>query len=351
MSANLSTNHDQRTFEEQVCSSDVNEQHALQFLVFINIALSFTTFAGNTLTLYALKKERILHPPSKLLYVSLASTDLCVGVILQPLNVFMTVTVIQRYTQLCSQLMVVLYLVGLVLFGVSLCTMTAISIDRLLALLLRLRYRQVATLDRYRLLVALMWLLNILVATMHFWAHFIFLWYGYVLIASCFVASAFAYTTIHLVLRSRRSDPRPGGINATLCNRTQYRRTVSAIVWVQLILAACFLPYGVVTSLISVYGLSPSISLASRFLSALLYFNSTLNPFVYYWRINGVRLAMKDALRKICPTSRVEALPLPQEQAEIMINNLNTPSRSKQDRKQTRDSFETQEKGSSKYVK
>ena len=271
--------------------------------------------------------------------------------ILQPLNVFMTVTVIQRYTQLCSQLMVVLYLVGLVLFGVSLCTMTAISIDRLLALLLRLRYRQVATLDRYRLLVALMWLLNILVATMHFWAHFIFLWYGYVLIASCFVASAFAYTTIHLVLRSRRSDPRPGAINATLCNRTQYRRTVSAIVWVQLILAACFLPYGVVTTLISVYGLSPSISLASRFLSALLYFNSTLNPFVYYWRINGVRLAMKDALRKICPTSRVEALPLPQEQAEIMINNLNTPSRSKQDRKQTRDSFETQEKGSSKYVK
>ena len=125
MSANLSRNHDQRTFEEQVCSSDINEQLALQFLVFINIALSFTTFVGNTLTLYALKKERILHPPSKLLYVSLASTDLCVGVILQPIYVFMTVTVIQRYTQLCSQLMVVMYLVGLVLFGVSLCTMTA----------------------------------------------------------------------------------------------------------------------------------------------------------------------------------------------------------------------------------
>ena len=327
MSANLSTNHDQRTFEEQVCSSNVNEQHALQFLVFINIAMSFTTIVGNTLTLYALKKERILHPSSKLLYVSLASTDLCVGVILQPINVFMTVTVIQRYTQLCSQLMVALYLVGLVLFGVSLCTMTAMSIDRLLALLLRLRYRQVATLDRYRLLVALIWLLNILVTTMHFWAHFIFLWYGYVLITACFVASAFAYTTIHLVLRSRRSDPRPGGINATLCNRTQYRRTVSTILWVQLILAACFLPYGVVTTLVSVYGLSPSISLASRFLSALLYLNSTLNPFVYYWRINGVRLAIRGALRKICPISRVEALPLPQEQAEITINNLNTPSR------------------------
>ncbi|XP_044182981.1 adenosine receptor A3-like [Acropora millepora] len=327
MSANLSRNHDQRTFEEQVCLSDVNEQLALQFLVFINIALSFTTFVGNTLTLYALKKESILHPPSKLLYVSLASTDLCVGVILQPINVFMTVTVIQRYTQLCSQLMVVMYLVGLVLFGVSLCTMTAISIDRLLALLLRLRYRQVATLDRYRLLVALIWLLNILVTTMHFWAHFIFLWYGYVLITACFVASAFAYTTIHLVLRSRRSDPRPVGTNATLCNRTQYRRTVSTIIWVQLILAACFLPYGVVTILISVYGLSPAISLASRFLSALLYLNSTLNPFVYYWRINGVRLAIRGALRKICPISRVEALPLPQEQAEITINNLNTPSR------------------------
>lgn len=192
--------------------------------------------------------------------------------------------------------------------------------------------------------MALMWFLNILVATMHFWAHFIFLWYGYVLIAVCFLAAVFEYTTIYVVLRSHRSDPRPGEIAATLCNMTRYRRTVSAIIWVQLTLAACFLPYGVVTTLIYVYGLSPSISLASRFLSALVYFNSTLNPFVYYWRINGVRRAIKDTLRKICPISRVEALPQQQEQAEIRINNLNTPSCSKEGREQLKESFKEQTK-------
>ena len=42
--------------------------------------------------------------------------------------------------------------------GVSLLTLTAISVDRLLALLLSLRYRQAVTLRQVRLLVVSFWL-------------------------------------------------------------------------------------------------------------------------------------------------------------------------------------------------
>ena len=47
--------------------------------------LSFTAFAGNSLLIVALRKVSSLHPPSKLLYRCLATTDLLVGLISQPL--------------------------------------------------------------------------------------------------------------------------------------------------------------------------------------------------------------------------------------------------------------------------
>ena len=51
----------------------------LTFIAVLNAFLSITAFLGNVLVLVALRKESSLHPPSKLLFRSLAVTDLCVG--------------------------------------------------------------------------------------------------------------------------------------------------------------------------------------------------------------------------------------------------------------------------------
>ena len=70
----------------------------LIFLSSVNIFLSFATFLGNTLILVALYKD---HPPSKLLYRNLAITDLCVGIIMEPLAViYWTSVVNERYRQI-----------------------------------------------------------------------------------------------------------------------------------------------------------------------------------------------------------------------------------------------------------
>ena len=49
------------------------------------ILLSITAILGNSLILAALHKESSLHPPSKLLYRFLATSDLLVGLVSQPL--------------------------------------------------------------------------------------------------------------------------------------------------------------------------------------------------------------------------------------------------------------------------
>ena len=56
---------------------------------------------------------------------------------------------------LCSKTEGLTFAVRTVLCGQSITTLTAISVDRLLALQLRLRYRQVVTLPRVRLSVTI----------------------------------------------------------------------------------------------------------------------------------------------------------------------------------------------------
>ena len=78
-----------KTFGELLCSPSLEgglQQESVSFAA-VNIFLSITTFLGNSLILVALHKESSLHPPSKLLYRCLATTDLLVGLVAQPLHV------------------------------------------------------------------------------------------------------------------------------------------------------------------------------------------------------------------------------------------------------------------------
>ena len=122
------------------------------FISVLNSILSVTVFLGNVLILIALHKESSLHPPSKLLLRCLATTDLCVGLITEPLAVTSWMSVVNEHWDICGYVYVVNSVLGSILPGVSLWTVTAISVDRLLALLLGLRYKQVVTLKRVYLI-------------------------------------------------------------------------------------------------------------------------------------------------------------------------------------------------------
>ena len=134
--------------------------------------------SGNTLILVVLHKESSRHAPSKLLFPSLATTDLtvCVGIISEPLVVTAWMSTVNERWNICRFAYDAAYLTGFILRSVSLLTLTAISVDRLLALLLALRYRQVGTLKRTYVIVTVIWVLSIVSSTMNFLNHHITLW-------------------------------------------------------------------------------------------------------------------------------------------------------------------------------
>ena len=146
----VSENEKQNTFliEQVYCSSYITAamQGHLTFISALNALLAITAFLGNALILVALRKESSLHPPSKLLLRSLATANLCVGVIVVPLYVTLLLIVVYEHWNICFTVAVAVSITGFSLCSVSLLTLTAISVDRLLALLLGLRYKQVVTL-------------------------------------------------------------------------------------------------------------------------------------------------------------------------------------------------------------
>ena len=108
----------------------------------IYVLFAVTATLGNTLMLFTLQKQSSLHPPSKLLYRCLATTDLLVGHILQPslASYYALLVKEQRPSDLCL-VGTICVLTFTTLSAVSLLPMTVISahVDRLLALLMGLR--------------------------------------------------------------------------------------------------------------------------------------------------------------------------------------------------------------------
>ena len=154
------------TYKGLLCSPSLADglQKQSIYLAVINVILSLTAILGNFLILAALRKESSLHPPSKLLYCCLATTDLLVGLVSQPLQAIYWISIANEHWNLCGYTRDAAYMTGNALCCVSLGTMMAITIDRPIALLLGLRYKQTVTLKRTNIILAANWVLSAVTA-------------------------------------------------------------------------------------------------------------------------------------------------------------------------------------------
>ena len=276
----------------------------LTLISVLNSFLSIAAFFGNTLVLVALRKESSLHPPSKLLLCNLATTDLCVGLIAEPLHAVLLLTIVNEHWNACRYVAVVIYGTSQILCGVSLLTLTAISVDRLLALLLGLRYRQVVTLRRTYGTVIAFWAVSTVASAIRlFWSYLrMWSWCEIAVISLCLVISTLSYTTIFINLRHHQHQvqdqvQQPNQTNQL--NMARYRKAVSTALWLKFTLVACYLP-SVVLLTVFIHA-KPSLSafLARSYALTLVFLNSTLNPILYCWKMGEVRQAVKNTIRHV----------------------------------------------------
>ena len=286
------------------CSKQFNQGLDNQRIVFsvINLLLGISAIVENAVILMALHEETSLHKPSKVLIRNLVASDLCVGFVQLVFGAY-EISILQRRWQICHLLYFVTKVSGTISVAVSLWTITAISVDRLLALLLKFRYRQVVTLRKVYAVAVASWLCNGI--------GFASLWYFSLnawrflfesTITVCLFTSAYCYTRIFFKLRHQHNQvsnlrevenhPPPADIR-------RYRKTVSSALWLQLAMLFCYLPYLLLASFAfrkTEINLSSVLVTPLATTITLMFFNSTLNPILYCWRIKEVRRAVKDIL-------------------------------------------------------
>ncbi|XP_068747142.1 5-hydroxytryptamine receptor 1B-like [Montipora capricornis] len=285
-------------------------------LIFLlNIFFAITAILGNTLILIALNKVSSIHLPTKLLFRCLAVTDLCVGLIVQPLFiVYILLGVILRTNWsgifLLSKSWETLIFM---LCGVSFLTAAAISVDRFLALSLGLRYRHTVTPKRVAAVIALLWLTCILLGVINiFWSVHVACSASLVLCVISLFISVFSYSKIVVSLRKRQVQVQPhfrreqaNGREIPL-NIARYKKSVYSIAWVQFAMVVCYLPPVVFLLMLT----SPMVEFGEFGYEANFFFmlcsltttylNSSLNPILYCWRIPEVKEAIKNTVKHIC---------------------------------------------------
>ena len=203
------------------------------FFVALNIFLSITACLGNALILIALRKVSSVHPTTKMLFRCLAITDLSVGLVAHPLLVLLFNTTVPK---VFKYLNVAIIATSIILCSVSILTSTAISVDRLLALLLGLRYRHVVTLSRVHIVIICFWLIGVLVALLDiFLGSLIGQSIGLVYAFLSVVISVSSYTKIFLKLRNQQAQVNQNHAHqgqqnegGNPLNIARYKRTVLA---------------------------------------------------------------------------------------------------------------------------
>ena len=303
-------------YENSTSATDATSWNARStnsaIIVGINIFLAITASLGNALILIALHKVTSIDPPRKLLFRCLAVTDLFVGLISQPLYV----TFLFRFFT-ASNANVAITRADVFFFSllpvVSILTSAAISVDRLLALLLSMRYRHIVTLRRVWVTIVCYWLISAIQATGSIFFEYpqldtIAFWLFFALLTFSLLVSVFSYAKIFKTLRYRQvqvhgntqQGQRSNGRGNQL-NIARYKKTVYSIAWVQLALFICYFPLNLMgfLRLLGKLPFSTNIYLLWELFVTLLYLNSSLNPALYCWRIRDVRQEVKNMIRKI----------------------------------------------------
>ena len=304
---------------------------------------------------------------TKLLFACLATTDLCVGLFSQPLfvaHMILNIDIANTNLDILQYVGEVIHISSSVLCGVSVLISTAISVDRLLVLLLRLKYRQVVTLKRAQVVILLCWIIAVSCGLVRVWSQTISQIFVLVVGLVSLVTSVFCYVKIHLRLqgnqatvedssgggqsnedeevgggekgagratekgvgettragkdteeeagagvegtgratdeRSVRAETAKVSPKSVRLNIVQYKKVVSSIFWLQLTLVACYAPFLTVSLLRHTVLSGKTIYGLWLFTATLVYSNSSLNPFLYCWKIREVRMAVKNTAKAFC---------------------------------------------------
>lgn len=256
----------------------------------LNVPLMLACVTGNSLTLSAILRTPSLRSPSNIFMCSLAISDLLVGIIVQPVYIAYE---LKQEPPLTFAINVLFSFTGVV----SLCTMTAISVDRFMALQFHLRYQCLMTEKRAMYTSLSLWLFGILLSFVTLWNKTIMFAFLAVGIAICIFISTFSYTRIYLIVRQHQFQIRAQQQALQLpMNLVRTKRSAISTFIYYICMILCYTP---MFSFMSIVAIRPGLSglMVWKVGNTFVFMNSSINPILFCWRVRELRRAVLKLVR------------------------------------------------------
>ncbi|XP_068671785.1 histamine H2 receptor-like [Montipora foliosa] len=262
--------------------------------VSLNAFLAVVATLGNAVILYALRKSAALRPPSRALLYSLAASDLFVGLLVQPFYVVYKTSQLMNNHELYCVTGIGFHLSANVFSAVSFLSITAIAIDRLLAVHLGTTYQTKVSLRRVITVILTIWALTSL---------WVFTWiidiavyelFNITAVNVCLFVCSCSYLWLWFKLRRLRKaleryNPEENFPATSSRTFGVHKRSVTNMFYVYFLLLICYVPYLTMFYIIHTTQRNATKFAVLSYTITLVFANSALNPFLYCWRIKEIR--------------------------------------------------------------
>lgn len=272
----------------------------------INGYLSYTAIALNITTILALRKTALLPKPLKTLLLSLAISDLSVGLVLQPwyIKILSTLMGSEKTPKLQTTFKEFLSTAWF-LCSVSFLGVVALSVDRFLAIHLHLRYQEFVTRRRAVALVIFVWVMSAFLTTLD---DFVLKQNGAVVYISIealsLITTALFYYQIYIVVKRQMNQMQNLRIQQeqteNIANAARLRKSALGTFWVYVVFLACYLPDIIIhTAILCADKNSALLNKLHLWALTLVFFHSSINPLIYCWNMRHIQYTILDIIRTI----------------------------------------------------
>ena len=298
------------------CAQQVEEyetllqhQATLMFiLVVLNLFFSIVAILGNLLVIRALWKTSSIPSTLKTLFLSLAVSDLAMGLFAQPMfgvviAVMLKMTISGDYnsSMFCPFVVTICHFSLFFLACASLLHVTLIAFDRLLTIFLHLRYQELVTPNRVSIALVSLWLISGAAASIYILLPSNNDRVSEVLELVGLLVTTVAYFRIYKTVRHHQNQiqSQNQALNAQAMDALRERKSAINALIVYVVFLACYVPYLCCTILLMVDKLRVSFLAGYQISLFLLLLNSSINPLVYCWRYREIRHISKKILKDI----------------------------------------------------
>ena len=275
-------------------NTDANPKSGFETIVManciLNAPLMLLSIIGNALVLVAILRTPSIRSPSVIFLCNLAVSDLLVGLVVEPAyiaeQIVRTVTVPQKAVKT----------MGFAGCSVSLWTITAITVDRFLALHYHLQYPNLMTTSRAIYTIVTIWCIITLFSFSVLWSPRIYYFLGAFCITICLLVCLVCFIKIYrIVLRHQLQIhvQQQAVENSTDTNKQQIRQSIRSAKNVFIYFLAMILCYSPLLIGVIISGFtSVDLKVIWTFPVTVAFVNSFINPFLYCWRMTELRAAV-----------------------------------------------------------